>query len=70
MTELDLSGVSHGVVVRPGDTLLVVLPRSTPPEQLGEFKEQLAGMLPEGADCAVLAGVEQLAVYRPENPEG
>lgn len=54
----------NGVVVRPGDTLLVCLERDLPDKEL----EQLAADIKAGMDIKVsfLTGVSQLAVYRPD----
>lgn len=60
MTEVDLSeAIDHGVVVRPGDTLLVVAPASTTPDELRDFREMLRERLLDSVKCCVLAGVEQ-----------
>lgn len=67
MTEaVDLPEITHGVVVRPGDYLLVVVPASTRREQFDELREGLRQRLPDSVECCVMAGVEQLAVYRPD----
>lgn len=65
-TATGLPEIAHGVVVRPGDTLLVAVPGTVRPEQMGDLKEGLGNRLPGVADVVVVAGVDQLAVYRPD----
>lgn len=65
MTEVDLAEIDHGVVVRPGDTLVIAVSRITTPEQVERLKEGVAEHLP-GVQ-AVVVEANQLAVYRPKN---
>ena len=67
--EVDLFEVNHGVVVRPGDTLIVGLSRSNLQSgQLQHLREQLEERLP-GVETLVVGDVAQFAVYRPDTPD-
>lgn len=54
----------NGAVVRPGDTLIVCLPRDTSMDGGERVKKALAEMMP-GVHVVVVSGVEHLAAYRP-----
>lgn len=53
----------HGVVVRPGDGLVVAVPLGSTADDLQRLKEALAERLPDVAVTVVAAN--QLVVYRP-----
>lgn len=55
----------HGLVVRPGDTLIPAFSRRIGREGAEQIKQRVAERLP-GVDVAVMDSVDQLAVYRPE----
>lgn len=61
---LDL-GVCHGLVIRPGDTLIVSVQQRLTPEHADELKRKLAKRLP-GVESVVMDSGTQVAVYRPE----
>lgn len=47
-----LANVREGLVVRPGDTLVLHLPANMAPERIDQFRNQLEGIcdtLPDGA---------------------
>lgn len=52
-------------VIRPGDTVLVRMPRDTHRVQLETVADRLRERLP-GVDVLLLAGVDGVDVYRPE----
>ncbi|MEU0426447.1 hypothetical protein ABZ235_23110 [Streptomyces canus] len=52
-------------VIRPGDTILVRMPRDTPCVQLETVADRLRERLP-GVEVLLLAGVDGVDVYRPE----
>ncbi|MEU3899749.1 hypothetical protein [Streptomyces sp. NPDC045251] len=56
-------------VVRPGDTALVRMARDVPPPQLERIAERLRERLP-GVDVVLLAGVDGIDVYRPDEAGG
>lgn len=69
MSDDVLANLAEALVVRPGDTLIVRLTADTSPEQLMRFRENAAAMFTEklpDVEVIYLGGVEQLAVYRPE----
>lgn len=61
---LDL-GVCHGLVVRPGDTLIVASSQRITRQAADHIKTELTERLP-GIKAVVMDNVGQLAVYRPE----
>jgi hypothetical protein len=65
MADIELK-IAEGLIIQPGDTLIVrVDPMSTFPE-VEELKRQVAERLPAGAQVMVIA-CEQLAVMRPDS---
>lgn len=61
-------GVESGLVVRPGDTLLVRVDGPMDIETADEMKAELKARLPGVGVVLVVAG--QLAVYRPDGGDG
>lgn len=59
-----LVDVIHGVVIRPGDTLVVAAPDLHSLGQANQMRSDLEKYLP-GTKVVILAA-SQLAVYRPE----
>jgi hypothetical protein len=57
--------IEHGMVIRPGDTLILRVPLYTTRELVHKVKEQLAKVLPD-VNLVVIAA-EQLAIYRPND---
>lgn len=55
-----------GVVVRPGDKLIVCLERDLPDAELKRFADSIRQHL-EGVEPCFLTGVTQLAVFRPDS---
>lgn len=70
MSEHVLERVAEGLVVRPGDTLILRLDAEVSPEELVRARDLVLGVLTErapGVDVLILGGrVEQMAVARPE----
>jgi hypothetical protein len=60
----DLEAVLDATVLRPGDTLVLRVAADVSREWFEDFKAHLAGRLP-GVETVVVAGVEQMLVYRP-----
>lgn len=56
----------HGLIVRPGDTLLLCTEQRLDDEQLDELRHRVREMLPDLAGIAILEGFAALAVYRPD----
>lgn len=54
----------RGLVVRPGDTVVVSLPESTPLEELNTYAELLHAALPADVNVVVLPA--PFAVYSPD----
>jgi hypothetical protein len=67
-TEVDLK-VNFGLIIRPGDTLLVRMSGPLSMETAARVKSGLQELLPDLEDV-VLIQAEELAVYRPESQEG
>lgn len=63
--ELSDVGVAQGLVVHPGDTLIVGFASRLTMQQVDQVTHRLGGRIP-GVDVIVLDQVRQLAVYRPE----
>lgn len=66
----DLPAVLPGVVVRPGDTLILITTARTH-EQLSAMEQTVRQALRErlpGIGIAVVGGIEQALVYRPDPP--
>ena len=59
----------HGLIVRPGDTLLLRTDQHLSDAELDELRERVREKLPDLAGIAVLEGFTALAVYRPDPPE-
>lgn len=70
MPEADLSalGVAHGVVVRPGDTLVVGLTERLSRHVHGELQRRVAEFLP-GVIVVFMECVSQFAVCRSDSRE-
>lgn len=69
--EVDPSeAISHGVVVRPGDALVVALRDAVTPDQAQQIKRRVEELM-AGVEASVVVavGVDQLAVYRPDGRE-
>ena len=60
--------LQNAVVVRPGDTLVLVTPHTISQTQGDEIKQHLRAELP-GAGPVVISGRTGLAVYRGEQPD-
>jgi hypothetical protein len=61
--------VAEALVVRPGDTLILRLASAISPEQYKRLRENLEPGLKEhmpGVEVIFLGGIEQMAVYRPD----
>lgn len=57
----------EALVIRPGDTLLVVMNYTPMQEMAEQVKQNLMKALPGLADVVVMGPVQQLAVYRPND---
>lgn len=65
--------VCEALIVRPGDTLIMRLRSDVSREQFNALRENTEPMLKErlpGVEVMWLGGVEQIAVYRPDQTEG
>lgn len=63
MTEL--TEIKEGVVVRPGDTLVVRLPADVRRQQVNEIADELRSRLPDGVHV-IVCNAEQLGVVQAE----
>jgi hypothetical protein len=63
MSEQVLEGVAEGLVVRPGDTLVLRLEGDVSPETARRAKETVEARVP-GVPVLIVAGAEQIAVVR------
>lgn len=62
-----LANVKEGLVVRPGDTLVIHLPSDMTAERFDQLVEQLVGIcdyLPERVNVMYIHGANRLAVIR------
>ena len=69
MSDVALPEIAEGLVVRPGDTLILRLPAAMSVEQFARFRADVEPMLVEklpGVEVVFFGGVEQMAVYRPD----
>lgn len=57
--------IGQGLVIQPGDTLILVFSRPVGQELAGHIKQTIAERFPD-ISVAVLDNVDQVAVYRPE----
>lgn len=64
---IDLDKIREGLVVRPGDMLVVRLHDDSDEEEGRRMAAELDDMMPPGAQVCVLAGVEQIAVVRADD---
>ena len=65
-TDLMDNDLTGGLVVRPGDSLVVtVVDPKTPPEELQNMSDRLRGVLP-GVNVVLIAGAGRIAVFRPD----
>lgn len=56
-------------VVRPGDTLLLVMKRRLSDQEHHEIHDRLMELLPERLHVLLLTEVDEIRVYRPESDE-
>ncbi len=64
-TERPAVHIVEGVIVRPGDTLLLEVPDNITMAAAEQLKDQVLSVLPDLADVIVVSGVH-VAVYRPD----
>ena len=68
-TGIDVRGIQEGLVVRPGDSLVVVVAdRDVPPEEVRDLSDRLREALP-GVNVVLVSAAAQLAVCRAESAE-
>ena len=68
-TSIDVRGIQEGLVVRPGDSLvLVVADREISPEEVCDLSDRLREALP-GVNVVLVPIAAQLAVCRTESAE-
>lgn len=60
-----MSECCEAAVVRPGDTVILRCSRSLDDDEAEDLKRRFRNRIP-GVDVRVLGGVDQLAVYRPD----
>ncbi len=66
---IDVRGIQEGLVVRPGDSLVVVVAdREISPEEVGDLSDRLREALP-GVNVVLVSAAAQLAVCRAEPAE-
>ena len=58
----EVAGVAEGLVVKPGDSLIVRVATGTTPKQIDEFLNEIQGRFPDVEVTVV--GAEQIAVVR------
>lgn len=56
---------ANGVVVRPGDTLIVCIPSEQTAAEIDRLSNEMQEKLP-GITVCVLTGVSQIAAYQPK----
>lgn len=61
--------MARGLVVRPGDSLIVATPEYLSPADLDELRTKIAGRLPGLAEVIVIPRVTSMAAFRPETPQ-
>jgi hypothetical protein len=62
--EREVAQAEEAAILRPGDTL-VIRASAANPQQLEELCDTLRERLPESIKLAVIAGIDQLLVYKP-----
>ncbi len=66
---INVRGIQEGLVVRPGDSLVVVVAdRDVPPEEVRDLSDRLREALP-GVKVVLVSAAAQLAVCRAESAE-
>lgn len=60
--------IRDGLIIRPGDTLVVVVRSGTDMSEVdaADFKAMICKRLPDLKDVILLTGVDHVAAYRPE----
>lgn len=61
----DFDDVTGALIIRPGDTL-IMRTAAISRKELNELSDLIRSRLPEDVQLLVLAGVEGMAVYRPD----
>jgi hypothetical protein len=56
--------ISEATVVRPGDTLVMVLNTTMTPEEFADFNKRIKDHLPAGIETLILSGPIQVSVLR------
>lgn len=64
MTRLD-ELISEATIIRPGDTLFIVLRSQLTPEEFDRVQKQIAAGVPENIQTIVMSGEIHLSVLRP-----
>lgn len=62
--------IREGLIVRPGDRLIVTLDDELSAEQGRHFLDRLKGRFGDEVTVTVMSGVHQLALVRPDAEEG
>lgn len=64
MTHLD-ELISEATIIRPGDTLFIVLRSQLTPEEFDRVQKQIAAGMPQGIQTIIMSGEIHLSVLRP-----
>ena len=58
--------IRDGLIIRPGDTLIVVRSEGMSEVDAVDFKAEIRERLPDLKDVILLVGIDYIAAYRPE----
>lgn len=65
---MDLPAIDQALVIRPGDTLIILIKKPTLTEQHYDRMVEAIKARVDGIDVFMISGVDQLMAYRPESP--
>lgn len=63
---VDLTGEASGLVIRPGDTLVLHYKRALSVDLADAIKRRVNALLPDLAQVVIISGADGVAAYRPE----
>jgi hypothetical protein len=61
--------MARGLVVRPGDSLIVATPDHLEPDEAEALKRKIMRRMPGLAEVIVITRVTSMAAFRPETPQ-